>query len=646
MSIGQAALVAEHARRIARVADLVLAASLEVMSGNPSVLDAAVLAAKPVPGQPAAGAEVRAFLDGSGLFTPGVPASVQDPLSFRVGPQVHGAFREFIDILERAVTIELNAMDDNPLVDVASGRMLSNGNFHPMALAIALDALRPAIAHVGQLSDRRMNHLWSSIAELFLGESVGDLIEQGGGLLRYTAATRYSRAAARSRSRRRSTSARSTSASRTTRPTPSLTAQRSEEALDLLQDMLAIELMMAATVAVGVPTGRALPAPIAAAFDAIAARSRAARPAGACRRRPRRRQRGAVRRHPRGGAGRGRPGAMTTGVAGAPTTIRRPGALVAVSVLAAFTANFDLQIVNLALPVIGEAFDVSQSTLAWAVNAYVLPFAVSILAVGRLGDRFGLRPVLTIGGLLFAVGAALSALAPAYGVLLAGRVVQGIGGAALLTIGLASISASFQGPARGRALGLYFAAGATAAVVGPLVGGVLTSLVGWPGMFWVQVPLAVGTAAAAWAILPRAAGGQPPLAGRAGPRAGHDRAARDQRGAPAGRRLGLGVDRGRGRVRGGRPRPRRVRVARADDARARGPPRDPAQPRVRRLDAGRRGRVVRHPVGLGPARRVPPGGARPDADGDGAGPAAVAAAGGADLPARRPRSWPASARRG
>ena len=199
---------------------------------------------------------------------------------------------------------------------------------------------------------------------------------------------------------------------------------------------------------------------------------------------------------------------MTAGVAGAPTTIRRPGALVAVSVLAAFTANFDLQIVNLALPVIGEAFDVSQSTLAWAVNAYVLPFAVSILAVGRLGDRFGLRPVLTIGGLLFAAGAALSALAPAYGVLLAGRVVQGIGGAALLTIGLASISASFEGPARGRALGLYFAAGATAAVIGPLVGGVLTSLFGWPGMFWVQVPLAVGTAAAAWAILPRAAGGR------------------------------------------------------------------------------------------------------------------------------------------
>ena len=197
---------------------------------------------------------------------------------------------------------------------------------------------------------------------------------------------------------------------------------------------------------------------------------------------------------------------MTPAVPAAPA-IRRPGALVAVSVLAAFTANFDLQIVNLALPVIGDAFGVGQSTLAWAVNAYVLPFAVSILAVGRLGDRYGLRPVLTIGGLLFALGAAISALAPSYGVLLAGRVAQGVGGAALLTIGLASISASFQGAARGRALGLYFAAGATAAVVGPIVGGVLTSLIGWPGMFWVQVPMAVVAALAAWAILPRATGG-------------------------------------------------------------------------------------------------------------------------------------------
>jgi EmrB/QacA subfamily drug resistance transporter len=197
---------------------------------------------------------------------------------------------------------------------------------------------------------------------------------------------------------------------------------------------------------------------------------------------------------------------MSAGVAGA--TLRRPSAIVGVAVLASFTANLDLSIVNLALPVVGEAFGVGQSTLAWTVSAYVLPFAVSILAVGRLGDRYGHRSVITLGGLLFAAGALASAIAPSYPVLLAGRVAQGIGGAALLTIGLATISATFQGPARGRALGFYFAAGAIAAVVGPLVGGLLTGLVGWPGIFWAQVPLALLVAVAAWSVMPHGAAGR------------------------------------------------------------------------------------------------------------------------------------------
>ena len=198
----------------------------------------------------------------------------------------------------------------------------------------------------------------------------------------------------------------------------------------------------------------------------------------------------------------------SAGSAGSAGPTIRPSAVVGVAVLAAFTANLDLSIVNLALPVIGEAFGVGQSTLAWTVSAYVLPFAVSILAVGRLGDRYGHRTLLAAGGLIFAAGAMASALAPTYPVLLAGRVAQGIGGAALLTIGLAAISATFQGPARGRALGLYFAAGAIAAVVGPLVGGLLASLVGWQGIFWAQVPLALLVAATAWTSLPRVAAGR------------------------------------------------------------------------------------------------------------------------------------------
>jgi EmrB/QacA subfamily drug resistance transporter len=184
-----------------------------------------------------------------------------------------------------------------------------------------------------------------------------------------------------------------------------------------------------------------------------------------------------------------------------------PSIVVVAAVLASFTANLDLSIVNLALPRIGEAFGVGQSTLAWTVNAYVLPYAVSILAVGTLADRFGHGRVLGTGAVLFAIGALVSALATAYPVLLGGRVVQGVGGAALLTVGLAALSSRFAGPARGRALGLYFAAGATAAVVGPIVGGVLTTAFGWPAMFWCQVPLAAAIAVVAFARLPSSARG-------------------------------------------------------------------------------------------------------------------------------------------
>ena len=75
-------------------------------------------------------------------------------------PQVHGALREYAASARDAVTVELNSADDNPLVSVQDQTMISNGNFHPMVLAIACDALRIALAQVGQLSERRLSHLW------------------------------------------------------------------------------------------------------------------------------------------------------------------------------------------------------------------------------------------------------------------------------------------------------------------------------------------------------------------------------------------------------------------------------------------------------------------------------------------------------
>jgi EmrB/QacA subfamily drug resistance transporter len=186
----------------------------------------------------------------------------------------------------------------------------------------------------------------------------------------------------------------------------------------------------------------------------------------------------------------------------------RPVSIIVVAAIAAFTANIDLSIVTLALPAVGRAFGTTQSELAWTLTAYVLPYAVSILAVGRLGDGFGHRKVMVVGAILFGVGSIVSAIAPAYPVLLAGRFLQGLGGSALLTIGLAIVSANFSGAARGRALGFYFAAGASAAVVGPIVGGLLTSVAGWSAIFWCQIPLAATVAIVTTFALPGRAPGR------------------------------------------------------------------------------------------------------------------------------------------
>ncbi len=158
VAVGHGAFVAARAARAVEASDVVAAVSFEAIGANLSVIDPAVGAAKGIAGQVAAISHLRALLEGSSLFESGAARSLQDPLSFRVVPQVHGAAREFVAAARAAVETELNASDDNPLV-VADGRMVSNGNFHPMAMALSFDAVRTALAHVALLSSRRMSHL-------------------------------------------------------------------------------------------------------------------------------------------------------------------------------------------------------------------------------------------------------------------------------------------------------------------------------------------------------------------------------------------------------------------------------------------------------------------------------------------------------
>ena len=191
-AIGLGALTVLQAERVAALADVAGALSLEATTGNPSPYTEAAAAAKPLAGQIAAAAHLRALLAGSYLYDPATPLSVQDPLSFRVMPQVHGAVREQIGAARRHVEVELNAMDDNPLVSIAEDRLLSTGNFHPMALALAFEALRVGLAHIGMLSERRMNKLLAlrfRDPQAFF-EAAADETEPraAGGLLSYAAA--------------------------------------------------------------------------------------------------------------------------------------------------------------------------------------------------------------------------------------------------------------------------------------------------------------------------------------------------------------------------------------------------------------------------------------------------------------------------
>jgi histidine ammonia-lyase len=144
-----------------------IALGFEGFRANVSPLDPRAVAARPATGQAEAASRLRALLQGSALFTPGAARRVQDPVSLRVVAQVHGAAQAMIDSARAQVELELNSAADSPLVlaeDAENGQggvMLSNGNFHVPALALALDACAIALAQASSLSVARCQRFMS-----------------------------------------------------------------------------------------------------------------------------------------------------------------------------------------------------------------------------------------------------------------------------------------------------------------------------------------------------------------------------------------------------------------------------------------------------------------------------------------------------
>ena len=161
-------------------------------------------------------------------------------------------------------------------------------------------------------------------------------------------------------------------------------------------------------------------------------------------------------------------------------------------ILASSLSFVDGSVLSVALPAIKSSYGAGAEQVQWVVNAYLLPLSALLLLGGALGDHFGRRRLLVIGTSIFGVTSLVCALAPSLPVLLAARAAQGIGAALLLPNSLALLNAAFSGEKRGRAVGIWAAAGAAAAAIAPLIGGWLVDSVGWPAIFYINLPLALG----------------------------------------------------------------------------------------------------------------------------------------------------------
>ena len=166
-------------------------------------------------------------------------------------------------------------------------------------------------------------------------------------------------------------------------------------------------------------------------------------------------------------------------------------ATIVVTCIGTFMTLLDISIVNTALPSIQRDLHASFSELQWVVDAYALAFAVFLLSSGALADRHGRKRLFKIGIAVFALGSLLCGLSATSGELDAARVLQGIGGAALAPASLAPSwrRRSLDPRQRVRAVALWAAMSGLALGIGPTVGGVLVTDVGWRWVFFINVPI-------------------------------------------------------------------------------------------------------------------------------------------------------------
>jgi len=205
----------------------------------------------------------------------------------------------------------------------------------------------------------------------------------------------------------------------------------------------------------------------------------------------------------------GRPGTQTPTRTrtGAPTRTQstRPGVVTAVVCLALAAVVAAMSSLNVALPGIARATHATQTQLAWIIDAYSLVFASMLLPAGAIGDRYGRRLALIAGLMIFGGASAVAMTAHSAGELIGLRAVMGLGAALVMPATLSTITGTFADEQRTRAVSVWAAVAGGAAVLGPLVSGLVLEVWSWPSVFGLNVILATAAVAGTIRFVPESA---------------------------------------------------------------------------------------------------------------------------------------------
>jgi EmrB/QacA subfamily drug resistance transporter len=173
------------------------------------------------------------------------------------------------------------------------------------------------------------------------------------------------------------------------------------------------------------------------------------------------------------------------------TTNNRKWLILAAVGMGIFLATIDGSIVNVALPTLVEELGTDFTTVQWVVLAYLLTVTTLMLGIGRLADMKGKKPIYTTGFIVFTIGSLLCGLAANIYLLIGSRVLQAVGAAMTMALGMAIVTEAFPASERGKALGITGAIVSIGIVLGPTIGGLILGILPWNWIFYVNLPIGI-----------------------------------------------------------------------------------------------------------------------------------------------------------